>query len=173
MFSLVVITVGIFAGAANTLAIVFFGRLSRIFVDEPKAFSRRLHQTIALFIGLGILLLALYMLAIPISEIVFGISFDHDLYPLMAAAIPFMFVVSCLGTVFTVIRKQKVGMYLTAVVLLVNVLSYYYLTQMFGLIGAGYAYLISAIFQSILIYLGMMLSLRKIPNDGNSNQITE
>jgi len=170
IFSLIVITVGVFAGVANTLAIVFFGRLSRVFVEEPRAFSRRLHQTIGLFLGLGIMLMAACLVITPLSEFAFGLAFDRTLYTVMAAAIPFMFMVSCLGTMFTVIRKQKVGMYLTVVVMVFNLLAYFYLPQRYGLIGAGYAFLITAIIQSMLIYLGTIVSLRLIDRDGRFDQ---
>ncbi len=162
MFSLVVITVGIFAGVANTLAIVFFGRLTRTFANDRENFNRRLHQSIGAFLALGIAFFFLYLLFTPIIENFFSLSIDHDLYRIMSAAIPFMFVTSCLGSVFTIMKKQKVGMYLSAVILMANLSAYYLLSQKFGLVGAGYAFLVTAAFQCTAFYLVMRLTLRSI-----------
>jgi O-antigen/teichoic acid export membrane protein len=163
IFSLVFITISVFAGVANTLAIVFFGRLSRIFVDERRDFSKRLHQTITLFLAIGISFSILYLVFTPIVEHKFGLGVDISLYPIMALAIPFMFVASCLGAVFTIINKQRIGMYLSVVILIFNLLAYYLLAGQYGLIGAGYAFLISAMFQSILIYFAALICFKRIP----------
>ena len=161
VFSLVVITVSVFAGVANTLAIVFFGRLSKIFADDPDIFFKRLHQTIALFLFLGTVFFCVYLLLVPLIEKLFNLGQAKQFYALMAAAIPFMFIASCLGYVFTIIRKQKAGMYLAGVILAVNLSAYYLLTGRFGLMGAAYAFLVSAIFQSVIIYCVMLISLKR------------
>jgi O-antigen/teichoic acid export membrane protein len=160
IFSIVFITISIVTGVANALALVFFGRLSKVFALDPKAFSKRLHQTIALFLTVGVFFFLLYLVFTPIIENLFGLTIDHSLYQTMSATIPFTFVVSCLGSVFTIIKKQKIGMYLSAVVLIVNLSAYYFLVGRYGLIGAGYAFLISALFQSIIIYFGTLMCLR-------------
>lgn len=161
-FSIVVIMIGVFAGVANTLAIVFFGRLSRSFVNDPQNFNKRLHQTIALFFALGVAFFLLFLLFIPVIERLFGLTFDTGLYRVMSAAIPFMFVVSCLGSIFTIIRKQKTGMYLSVIVMAVNLAGYYFLSQIFGLTGAAYAFLVTAVFQCVAIYLVFSLERRRI-----------
>ncbi len=162
MFSLVVITIGIFAGVANALAIVFFGRLSRMFVDQPGSFLKRLHQTVGLFVGLGFLFLLTYLTILPFVIRALGVELDAGLYSVMAAAIPFMFVVSCLGAIFTIIKRQKIGMYITIVTLVLSLSAYYFLVGQYGLMGAGYAFLITAILQSAIIYVGALLVLRSI-----------
>lgn len=170
VFSIVAITIGVFTGVANALAIVFFGRLSRIFVDQPEAFIKRLHQTIALFLIIGLSFFLLYLVFTPIIEYLFGLTIDHQLYRVMSSAIPFMFVVSCLGGVFTIIKKQKLGMYLSVAVLIFNLTVYYLLTKQYGLIGAGYAFLTTAVFQSLISYFGALIILKMIfPKDLNEN----
>jgi O-antigen/teichoic acid export membrane protein len=172
IFSIVVITIGIFAGVANALAIVFFGRLSRVFVNQPEAFLKRLHQTLALFLIIGMSFFLLYLVFTPVIEYLFGLNIDNQLYKVMSLAIPFMFVVSCLGSIFTIIKKQKLGMYLSVVVLTLNLIAYYLLTERYGLIGAGYAFLITAVFQSVISYFGALTALRTIHRtelDGNDS----
>ncbi|MCA1638743.1 MAG: polysaccharide biosynthesis C-terminal domain-containing protein, partial [Acidobacteria bacterium] len=161
IFSIVVITIGMFTGVSNALALVFFGRLSRIFVDQPQAFLKRLHQTLGLFLIIGVSFFILYLLLIPVIEYLFGLTIDHQLYQIMSSAIPFMFIVSSLGSIFTIIKKQKLGMYLSVVVLFFNLLAYYLFIERYGLIGAGYAFLITFIFQSVIFYFASLMYLRK------------
>jgi O-antigen/teichoic acid export membrane protein len=169
-FSIVFITISIFLGVANALGIVFFGRLSKVFVNQPKIFSRRLHQTIALFLIIGVSFFLLYLAIIPLIEYMSGLAVNNELYKIMSSAIPFLFLVSCLGSIFTIIKKQKLGMYLSVAVLVFNLTAYYLLTQQYGLIGSGYAFLISAIFQSVVFYFGALIILKTILRaDGTGN----
>jgi O-antigen/teichoic acid export membrane protein len=162
IFSLVLITVSVFAGVANTLAIVFFGRLTKIFIDNRDGFLLRLHQTIIFFVVIGLLFLAVYLVCVQIMVNVFGMNVDNNLYPIMSAAIPFMFVASCLGMVFTIIKKQKTGMFLAVVILIFNLAIYYFTIRQYNLVGAGYAFLISALFQSVVIYFGALVTIKSI-----------
>lgn len=160
IYSLVFITIGMFTGVANAFALVFFGRLSKIFVEQPQIFFKRLHQIILLFLIVGIIFYILYLIFAPVISYLFGLNIDPQLIKIMSLAIPFMFIVGCLGNVFTIIKKQTFGLYLSLAALIVNLTVYYVLLEKFGLLGAGYAFLFTSVFHSLIIYFGVLFILK-------------
>lgn len=160
VFSIIVMVISVLTGIANAFGIVFFGRLSRAFLNDTEVFIRVLRQTIILSVIFGMVSCFIFLAFRPFVDYLFNLAEYYKLYFVMAGAIPFIFFTGFIGGIFVVINQQKIGMYLSTLVLIFNIAIYYFLTRYFGLIGSGFAYLAASVFQSIVIFIGVFICLK-------------
>ena len=71
---------------------------------------------------------------------------------------------SCISNIFLILKKQIAGMYVSILVLVINILLYVSLAYGYNLQGAGYAYFIMALVQLGLILIWAFRILQKKMN---------
>lgn len=170
VFSIIVMTIGVFTGIASALGIFFLGKMSKSFVSYPDSFTKYLYKIVLFFLMFGLISFCVYLMFSPVIEHLFKLTDYKNLYYIMSLSIPFVFVTGGIGGVFVVVSKQKIAMYLSFVVLVFNVIAYYFITNYFGLIGSGFAFLITSIFQSVILIIAIFYILRKLPLSNEINK---
>jgi O-antigen/teichoic acid export membrane protein len=163
VFSVLLMFSNIFAGIGNSIGIVVISKFTVLAEESMAIFNRFFKKSLLLFLGIGLLMSIAYAIMLPIL-----IHFYHFnpkgllwLNISIGTAIPFLFTTSCVSNIFLILKKQVAGMYVSFLVLFVNVITYLGLSSSFGLQGAGYAYLIMAVLQLSFILLSAFSIMRK------------
>lgn len=160
VFSGAVMMVTVFTAFANALGIVFFSRLTILFNNNKAEFFTYLKRISILVFVLGLGLLVFFFITLPIQFKVFGKmpDFARNVFLIAGCSIPFAILSGVLGNIFVVMRKQKLGMYISFILLIINSILYYIIPSLNKTIGVSMAYLISNIF----IVIVFLYFLRKI-----------
>lgn len=163
LFSVLLMFSNIFAGVGNSIGIVVIGRFTVLAQESMAIFNRFFKKSLLLFLGIGLVMSIAYAAMLP-----FLIHFYHfnpkGLFWLnvsIGTAIPFLFTTSCISNIFLILKKQVAGMYVSFLVLVVNVITYVWFSSGLGLQGAGYAYLTTAFLQLGFILLLTFFIIRK------------
>lgn len=148
VFSGAVMMVTVFTAFANALGVVFFSRLTILFNTNKAAFFvylKKMSVTI-FFMGLG--LLAVFFITLPIQFKIFGTmpEYARNIFLIAGCSIPFAILSGVLGNIFVVMRKQKLGMYISFILLIINSILYYIAPTLQKTMGVSIAYLMSNIF---------------------------
>lgn len=170
VFSVFLMFSNIFAGLGNPIGIVFIGKYSIFIEKSAEKFEAYFRKTIIAFLGIGILLCTTFIIFIP--NILYYYKFDIPNLKLIsliiALSIPFAFATGCIGNIFVVLRKQLLGMYISFVMLFLNLLFFTFFVNFWGLNGATFAYLLCTFLQLLLIViLAFMVNKKLINSDSN------
>ena len=163
IFSILVMFSNIFGGVGNSLGIVLISRFTILIQESVKQFKIFFKKSMLLFFGLGVVLFICYIFSLPLLVNIFKLKMPglFKLNLVIGAAIPFLFATGCIGNIFFILKKQIVGVYISIIVLLFNVLLYSCFAFSFALEGTGYAYLITSAFQFFIILFWASKILKK------------
>lgn len=165
VFTAAVMGVTIFTAASNALAIVLFPDLNKQFNASPSAFLAKTNRLIRLLLLLGLLVAGIYYITISLQIKIIGNlpASANQVFKICSLFIPFAFATAAIGYSFVIIKKQRLGLVISMIVMLINAGSFYFLTKCFYQQGMAWAYVVSGAFQLLLIY-GMLhyLLMKKI-----------
>lgn len=163
VFSILIMFSNIFSGVGNSIGIIAIGKFSVIFEESVTKFKIFFKKSLLIFFALGMLLAGIYVLCTPLLQYFYKLEIENFiiLNAIIGIAIPFLFVTSSISNIFLILKKQISGVYISVIVLFINVTLYIALTTMYNLNGAAYAYLAMAIVQLLLIVFWAFKILQK------------
>ena len=140
--------VTVFTAFANALGIVFFPRLTKLFNTDKTAFFTYLKKISVTIFFIGLVLLGVFIITLPIQFKIFGRMPDYarNIFLIAGCSIPLTILSGVLGNIFVVMHKQKLGMYISFILLIVNSILYYIIPTLNKTIGVSLAYLLSNLF---------------------------
>jgi O-antigen/teichoic acid export membrane protein len=162
VFSAAIMIITVFTAFANAIAIVLFSHLSNLYRENTNQFYKFLNkQSIRLFC-FGIILYAIFYVTLPLQFLFLGQMplYASRIFSFSAIAIPFAIVSAILGNVFVIVRRQKMGMYVSFIVLLINCLIYYVLPFVSKIDGPAFAFVLSNIF-IVIIFVYFIYQIKK------------
>lgn len=160
VFSAAIMMITVFTAFANSLGVVFFPRLAQIYAQNKLALFAYLRKT-ALLVGLLGAVLSVFFIATIYWQLkIIGNMppYAHKMFIIAGLSIPFAVLSGVFGNVFVIMKKQLLGMYLSAIILVFNCALYYFLPQIDSKIGVSFAYLIS----NMLIIIVFVLFIWKV-----------
>ena len=148
VFSGAVMMVTVLTAFANALGIVFFPRLTKLFNTDKRAFFSYLKKISVMIFFIGLVLLGVFIITLPIQFKIFGQMPDYarNIFLIAGCSIPLAILSGVLGNIFVVMHKQKLGMYISFILLIVNSILYYIIPTLNKTIGVSLAYLLSNLF---------------------------
>lgn len=148
VFSGAVMMVTVFTAFANALGVVFFSRLTILFNTNKAAFFVYLKKMSVTIFFMGLALLAVFFITLPIQFKIFGTmpEYARTIFLIAGCSIPFAILSGVLGNIFVVMHKQKLGMYISFILLIINSILYYVVPTLQKTMGVSIAYLMSNIF---------------------------
>ena len=166
VFSVLLMFSNIFAGVGNSIGIVVISNFTVLMEESVTRFRVFFKKSLWLFFAIGIGMALLYAVILPflIRFYKFEIPGLFWLNVFIGSAIPFLFTTSCISNIFLILKKQIAGMYVSILVLVINILLYVSLAYGYNLQGAGYAYFIMALVQLGLILIWAFRILQKKMN---------
>lgn len=145
---------------ANSVGIVLFPYLSRLYRREPRRMATRLKQSVVMLFSLGTVVSVVVYSSTPLLIRLYGklpASAGQVFRILSLGAAP-LFALGVLGYVFTIVGKQRLGMYLSGAMLAVNVAAFYILTSWGQAVGAAAAFVVVQLAAMILFYAAIFRS---------------
>jgi len=173
-YSLAVTIITGITAFANSISIVLFPYLTRMFHNDPKHFLRKLNKVIMLFFLCGVLILIAFKLVMPQVFKVIGNLPENakQLFDIMSYSIIPLFLIPSVGFGFIIIKKQFHGMFLSAIILIANAILFYYLSLYQGIGGSARAFVMSQTISFIIMYIWLrqlVNSIIKKLSAGNIN----
>ncbi len=146
---------------SNSLGIVIFPYLARLYRSDSRLMLARLNGTLAALFAVGLLVASVMFGAAPLVIRIYGRlpMSATSIFRILSLAIVPLFMLGTLGYVFTIVGKQRLGMYLAAVMLVVNLISYYALASYWAATGAAVAFVLVQCAAVLLFYVSIVRSL--------------
>lgn len=163
VFSVLLMFSNIFAGVGNSIGIVVISNFTILIEKSVTRFRIFFRKSLFLFFSVGIGMALLYAIFLPFLIKFYKFEMPGLLWLniFIGSAIPFLFTTSCISNIFLILKKQIAGMYVSVVVLIINIVLYIGLSYTYNLKGAAYAYFIMALFQLCLILIWSFRILQK------------
>jgi O-antigen/teichoic acid export membrane protein len=141
-----------FTAAAPFMGIVLFPVLNRTFLENPDKLSKLILKAIPIIFMIGIAVMFVCYLGIPIAiKLMKNLpEYAVTIFTIMIWVIPFNYVIGIINSLFIIIQKQKAGMVVTFVVMVVNIILMYTGVLYFQMDGVAIAFVASSIFQVAL-----------------------
>lgn len=141
-----------FTAAAPFMGIVLFPVLNRTFLENPDKLSKLILKAIPIIFMIGIAVMFVCYLSIPIAiKLMKNLpEYAVTIFTIMIWVIPFNYVIGIINSLFIIIQKQKAGMVVTFVVMVVNIILMYTGVLYFQMDGVAIAFVASSIFQVAL-----------------------
>ncbi|MBL0145300.1 MAG: oligosaccharide flippase family protein [Chitinophagaceae bacterium] len=160
VFSAAIMMITVFTAFANSLGVVFFPRLAQIYTQNKLALFKYLQKTAFVIGTLGTVLCGIFIATIYWQLKIVGHMppYAYRMFFIAGLSIPFAILSAVFGNVFVILRKQILGMYLAAIILIINCVLYYCLPQIDSILGASFAYLIS----NVLIVIVFTIFIIKV-----------
>ena len=138
--------------AAPFMGIVLFPVLNRTFLENPDKLSKLILKAIPIIFMVGIAVMFVCYLSIPIAvKLMKNLpEYAVTIFTIMIWVIPFNYVIGIINSLFIIIQKQKAGMVVTFVVMVVNIILMYTGVLYFQMDGVAIAFVVSSIFQVAL-----------------------
>ncbi len=163
IFSILIMFSTIFSGVGNSIGIISLGKFSIIFEESIEKFKHFFKKSLFIFFAIGLLLAGIYVACTPLLQYFYKLNIDNifALNIIIGIAIPFLFVTSSISNIFLILKKQIAGVYVSIIVLCINITLYIILSNRYELYGAAYAYSTMAILQLLLIIFWSYKILQK------------
>lgn len=156
-----------FTAAAPFMGIVLFPVLNRNFLENPGKLSRFILKIIPLifFIGIGAAIICYLSIPFAIKLMKNMPNYAAATFAIMILVIPFSYIIGVINSIFIIIKKQTIGMVVTFVILVVNVILMYYGAIFYKLKGVAIASVIGGFFQVLLfVTVYLFVNLKYITN---------
>ncbi len=164
LFSTGLIIVTVFSAAASALGIVLFPKINKMFTEQRMSFIGFFAKLSGRVFILGIVVYAVFLLVVPFLKDIFGNMPEKSnvLYMIMGASIPFIFLAGAVGNIFTIIHKQKTGMFVASVILVLNIGILYFFILFLKARGFALAFTIGNALQILLICMAAFMQIKKM-----------
>ena len=153
IFSILILFSNIFAGVGNSIGVVLISKFTISANNSIIRFKTLYKKSLFAFFFIGLFLAILFLFSVPYLLKFYKLDFSHtgNINFIIGCGIPILFVTGCVGGIFLILKSQIIGVYVSLLVLLLNIPIYIILATKFGLFGGGYAYIITALLQLFLI----------------------
>lgn len=150
---------------SNSISIVLFPYLTRIYKKDSTRLLPVLNRIIFIFFCCSILLFFLFRSATPYILLHIGVlpAEAPELFNILSFSIIPIFLSAITGYIFTIMGKQYQGMVIAVIMLFINAALFYIFSLKFGIKGAAIAYILSQ-FASFIIMYGRAYSILKKSN---------
>lgn len=144
-----------FTAAAPFMGIVLFPVLNRTYLENPARLSKFIFNIIPLIFLVGLAVMFVCYLSIPFAIMLMKNMPDYAaaIFAIMIWVIPFNYVIGIINSVFIIIQKQTVGMVVTFVIMVVNLVLVYFGALYFQIEGVAVASVAGSIFQVALFVI--------------------
>lgn len=164
LFSGCLMAVTVFTAVSNSIGVVLFPGLNREFNrSTPLAFFKKTTTALFVLFMIGCATAVVFYFTIPFQLTVIGKlpAGADELFKYATFSIPFSFSLAAVAYSFVIIKKQQFGLYLSVITLLFNILVFYLCINASKLHGMAYAYILSCVFQVLIMYLSLYSLLKK------------
>jgi len=144
-----------FTAAAPFMGIVLFPVLNRTFLENPDKLSKFILKVIPVIFLIGAAVMLVCYLSIPIAiKLMKNLpEYTAAIFAIMIWVIPFNYVIGIINSLFIIIQKQKTGMVVTFVIMVVNMTLVYFGALYFEIEGVAIASVVGSIFQVALFVI--------------------
>ncbi len=159
-----------FTAAAPFMGIVLFPVLNRNFLEDPSKLSKFILKIIPLifFVGIGATVVCYFTIPLAIKLMKNMPDYAKAIFAIMIWVIPFNYVIGIINSIFIIIKKQSLGMIVTFVIMLVNMILVYFGAVFYQIHGVAVASVIGSFFQVALFIIVYLFVNRKYILDKNN-----
>lgn len=163
IFSIGLTLVTIFTASSNAIGIVLFPQLNKLYHESARALWSYIRKVIIYMLILGTLIYVIFMVLFPFIKTFFGNipPTSNEIFFIMGASIPFIFILGAIGNIFTIIHQQKIWMWISLLILLFNLINLWLLLHFFNQIGFAIAYSLGNFIQIIIVLLVSYVLIEK------------
>lgn len=153
IFSILIMFSNIFVGVSSSIGVVLIGKFTASANNSFHKFKQHYKKSLFVFLFMGLILAFIFLVTVPYLLKYYNLDFSNAGYInlIIGSTIPVLFGTGCIGSIFLILKKQIIGLYVSIIVLFINIPIYIILATKFGLIGGGYAYFITALIQFLII----------------------
>ncbi len=164
VFSSALMAITVFTAVSNGIGISLFEKINKLYQKNKDLFFYALLKILSYYFIIGIIISFLYVSTIPMQIMLVGKlpAYTKLVFIIMGLGIPFIFVTGIIGNVFTIMGRQKYGMYLSLVLFIFNTLLFVILITYFSHIGMAFSFVSASILQLGIILWGVYYFTKKI-----------
>lgn len=154
--------ISIFTAFVSSLAVVFFPYLTKAYKERPDLFMSSVNKMVFGMTFLGVIIFGVFLILTPYIIKIYGhFPFNpSNLFRILSFAIVPMVSTGILGYLFTILHKQKQGMFAAGIVLIINFSLFFIFTSFANVNGATWAYLISQLITGLVTYFWIYLLVK-------------
>jgi O-antigen/teichoic acid export membrane protein len=166
VYSSGLILITCFTAAAPFMGIVLFPVLNKTFLENPEKLSKFILKIIPVIFLVGTAVMLVCYLSIPIAiQLMKNLpDYSPGIFSIMIWVVPFNYVIGIINSLFIIIQKQKTGMVVTFIIMVVNMALVYFGALHFQIKGVAMASVAGSIFQvTLFVIIYFYLSNKRPP----------